>query len=70
MGVIYSSLFWIPERVAKIAIDEDVYDILHPEIKVKFTEVKYDVEKWKCIDKHTGRLYKLYTLQHEQLFIA
>jgi methylmalonyl-CoA mutase cobalamin-binding subunit len=25
MGVIYSSLFWIPERVAKIAIDEDVY---------------------------------------------
>jgi adenylate cyclase len=54
----------------KITIDEDVYDILHPEIKVKFTEVKYDVEKWKYIDKHTGRLYKLYTLQHEQLFIA
>jgi methylmalonyl-CoA mutase, C-terminal domain len=25
MGVVYSSLFWIPERVAKIAIDEDVY---------------------------------------------
>ena len=50
----------------KITIDEDVYDILHPEIKVKFTEVKYDVEKWKYIDKHTGRLYKLYTLQHEQ----
>jgi methylmalonyl-CoA mutase C-terminal domain/subunit len=24
MGVIYSSLFCIPERVAKIAIDEDV----------------------------------------------
>jgi adenylate cyclase len=54
----------------KITIDEDVYDILHPEIKIKFTEVKYDVEKWKYIDKHTGRLYKLYTLQHEQLFIA
>ncbi|MFL6342572.1 MAG: adenylate/guanylate cyclase domain-containing protein [Nitrososphaeraceae archaeon] len=48
----------------KITIDEDVYDILHPEIKIKFTEVKYDVEKWKYIDKHTGRLYKLYTLQH------
>ncbi|MFL6430520.1 MAG: adenylate/guanylate cyclase domain-containing protein, partial [Nitrososphaeraceae archaeon] len=30
----------------KITIDEDVYDVLHPEIKVKFTEVKYDVEKW------------------------
>jgi class 3 adenylate cyclase len=40
----------------KITIDEDVYDVLHPEIK-------YDVEKWKYIDKHTGKLYKLYTLQ-------
>jgi class 3 adenylate cyclase len=46
----------------KITIDEDVYDILHPEIKSKFTEIKYDIDKWKYIDKHTGRLYKLYTL--------
>ena len=46
----------------KITIDEDVYDILHPEIKNKFTEIKYDSEKWKYIDKHTGRIYKLYTL--------
>jgi adenylate cyclase len=47
----------------KITIDEDVYDMLHPEIKNKFTEIKYDIEKWKYIDKHTGRLYKLYTLR-------
>jgi adenylate cyclase len=46
----------------KITIDEDVYDILHPEIKSKFTEINYDIEKWKYIDKHTGRIYKLYTL--------
>jgi adenylate cyclase len=46
----------------KITIGEDVYDILHPEIKSKFTEVKYNIEDWKYIDKHTGRLYKLYTL--------
>ena len=46
----------------KITIDEDVYDMLHPEIKNRFTEIKYDIEKWKYIDKHTGRLYKLYTL--------
>src|ERR687883_1899394 len=46
----------------KITLDEDVYDILHPEIKSKFLEIKYDIEKWKYIDKHTGRLYKLYTL--------
>ena len=47
----------------KITIDEDVYDMLHPEIKRKFTEIKYDIDKWKYIDKHTGRLYKLYTLR-------
>jgi adenylate cyclase len=47
----------------KITIDEDVYDMLHPEIKSKFTEIKYDIDKWKYIDKHTGRLYKLYTLR-------
>ena len=46
----------------KITIDEDIYDILHPEIKSKFTEIKHDVEKWKYLDKHTGRIYKLYTL--------
>ena len=47
----------------KITLDEDVYDILHPEIKIKFMEIKYDIEKWKYIDKHTGRLYRLYTLR-------
>src|ERR671931_508789 len=47
----------------KITIGEDVYDILHPEIKSKFAEIKYNIEDWKYIDKHTGRLYKLYTLQ-------
>jgi adenylate cyclase len=47
----------------KITIDEDVYDMLHPEIKSKFTEIKHDIDKWKYIDKHTGRLYKLYTLR-------
>jgi adenylate cyclase len=46
----------------KIAIGEDVYDILHPEIKNKFTEIKYNVETWRYTDRHTGRLYKLYTL--------
>src|SRR5918912_348972 len=47
----------------KITIGKNVYDILHPEIKSKFIPVKYDLEDWKYIDKHTGRLYKLYTLQ-------
>jgi adenylate cyclase len=47
----------------KITIGKDVYDILHPEIKTKFTEVKYDIGSWKYSDKQTGQLYKLYTLQ-------
>lgn len=47
---------------SKIKIDEDVYGILHPEIKSKFIEIKYDIEKWKYLDKHMGRIYKLYTL--------
>jgi adenylate cyclase len=48
----------------KITIGEDIYDILHLEIKSKFTEVKYDIGSWKYSDKQTGQLYKLYTLQY------
>jgi adenylate cyclase len=40
----------------QITIDEDAYDMLHPEIKNKFIEIKYEIEKWEYIDKHTGRL--------------
>jgi class 3 adenylate cyclase len=47
----------------KITIGEDVYDILHPEIKSKFTDVKYDLGNWKYTDRQTGQLYKLYTIQ-------
>jgi adenylate cyclase len=46
----------------KITIGKDVYDILHPEIKSKFIEVKYNIENWKYTDRLTGILYKLYTL--------
>ena len=48
----------------KITIDEDVYDILHPEIKIKFTEVNYNIEDRKYTDRRTGKLYKLSTLQN------
>ena len=47
----------------KIAIGKDVYDVLHPEIRNKFVEVKQDIENWKYTDRQTGKLYKLYTLQ-------
>jgi adenylate cyclase len=47
----------------KITIGEDVYDILHPEIKSKFIPVKYDLGSWKYSDRQTGQLYKLYMIQ-------
>jgi class 3 adenylate cyclase len=48
----------------KITIGKDVYDILHPEIKSKFTEIKHSIDDWKYTDRRTGKLYKLYTLQN------
>ncbi|HZD83298.1 MAG TPA: adenylate/guanylate cyclase domain-containing protein [Nitrososphaeraceae archaeon] len=48
----------------KITVGKDVYDILHPEIKGKFTEIKHNIEDWKYTDRRTGELYKLYTLQN------
>jgi adenylate cyclase len=47
----------------KITIGEDVYDILHPEIKSKFVKAKLDISNWKYTDRETGELYKLYTLK-------
>src|ERR687885_1059385 len=44
----------------KITIGKDVYDILHPEIKIKFKEVGNDVGSWKYTDRRRGGLYKLY----------
>ena len=48
----------------KITIGKDVYDILHPEIRGKFTEIKHSIEDWKYTDRRTGKLYGLYTLQN------
>jgi adenylate cyclase len=44
----------------KITIGKDVYDILHPEIKIKFKEVENDGVSWKYTDRRRGGLYKLY----------
>src|SRR5919109_5571097 len=47
----------------KITIGKNVYDVLHPEIKGKFIEVKQGFDNWKYTDRQTGKLYKLYTLR-------
>ena len=45
----------------KITIGKDVFNILHPEIKEKFTEAKLSTLEWKYTDRETGQYYKLYT---------
>jgi adenylate cyclase len=47
----------------KIMVGEDAYDVLHPEIRSKFVEVKSDISNWTYTNRKTGQLYKLYTLR-------
>ena len=47
----------------RISIGEDVYDVLHPQIKKKFVEVKHSIKDWRYSDRQTGQLYKIYMLQ-------
>jgi adenylate cyclase len=47
----------------KISIGEDVYNKLHPSIKAKFHEVKYSASEWKYTNRHTGQLYRVYTIE-------
>ena len=49
----------------RITIGKDVFKILHPEIKERFTEIKLNPLEWKYADRETGQLYKLYTSQQE-----
>jgi len=46
----------------KITIGDDVYNVLHPELKEKFVQVSYDEKEWKYVSKRTGQLYKIHTL--------
>jgi hypothetical protein len=48
----------------KITTGKDAYDILHPEIKSKFTKIKDNIDDWKYTDRRTSELYKLYILQN------
>jgi class 3 adenylate cyclase len=49
----------------KITIGKDVLNILHPEIKEKFAEVKLDPLEWKYTDRGTGQLYKLFATNQD-----
>lgn len=46
----------------KITIGDDVFNVLHPELKEKFVKVSYSEKEWKYVNKRTGQLYKIHTL--------
>jgi adenylate cyclase len=43
-----------------ITIGDNVYSVLHPQIRMKFEEVKLRIQDWKYINRQTGQPYKLY----------
>jgi adenylate cyclase len=46
----------------KITIGDDVFNVLHPELEEKFVQVSYSEKEWKYVNKRTGQLYKIHTL--------
>jgi adenylate cyclase len=46
----------------KISIGQYVFDMLHPSIKSKFIEVKFGTDEWRYTDRHSGQLYRVYSL--------
>jgi adenylate cyclase len=45
----------------KVSIGQYVYEMLHPTIKGRFSEVKFSSEEWRYTDRHTGQIYKVYS---------
>ena len=46
-----------------ITIGEDVYNVIHPALKSRFSELKNSMEDWKYTNRRTGQLYKLYSME-------
>ena len=46
----------------KISIGQYVYEMLHPSIKSKFSEVTFSADEWRYTDRHTGQLYRVYSM--------
>jgi class 3 adenylate cyclase len=47
----------------RISVGEDVHKMLHPGLRAKFKEVNFSVDEWKYTERHTGQIYKVYTMQ-------
>ncbi len=46
----------------KVSVGENVYKLLHPGIQAEFHELVYGIGEWDYINRDTGKLYKVYTL--------
>jgi adenylate cyclase len=46
----------------KVSIGQYVYEMLHPSIKARFNEAKFSADEWRYTDRHTGQLYKVYSM--------
>lgn len=47
----------------RVSVGEDVHKMLHPGLRSKFKEVSFSVDEWKYTERHTGQIYKVYTMQ-------
>ena len=47
----------------RVSVGEDVHKMLHPGLRSKFKEVNFSVDEWKYTERHTGQIYKVYTMQ-------
>jgi len=45
----------------KVSIGQYVYEMLHPSIKARFSEVKFSSGEWRYTDRYTGQIYKVYS---------
>ncbi|MDQ3854681.1 MAG: adenylate/guanylate cyclase domain-containing protein [Thermoproteota archaeon] len=45
-----------------ISIGQYVYEMLHPSMKSKFSEVKFSEEEWRYTDRQSGQLYRVYSM--------
>jgi adenylate cyclase len=46
----------------KVSIGQYVYEMLHPSIKTTFNEVQFSSDEWRYTDRHTGQIYKVYSM--------
>lgn len=46
----------------RVSIGQYVYEMLHPSIKGSFNEVKFSTDEWRYTDRHTGQIYRVYSM--------